>query len=63
MPRRNVGPSSTQHYMDRTMLESLIADKVIDTWLIVCFVIVWLFVIDWWTVIDWLFVDCFVIDW
>lgn len=27
MPRRNVGPSSTQLYMVRTMLESLIADK------------------------------------
>ena len=28
VPRRNVGPSSTQLYMVRTMLESLIADKV-----------------------------------
>ena len=27
VPRRNVGPSSTQLYMVRTMLESLIADK------------------------------------
>lgn len=27
VPRRNVGPSSTQLYMIRTMLESLIADK------------------------------------
>ncbi len=28
VPRRNVGPSSTQLYMVRTMLESLTADKV-----------------------------------
>jgi hypothetical protein len=28
VPRRNVGPSSTQLYMVRTMLESLISDKV-----------------------------------
>ena len=27
VPRRNVGPSSTQLYMVRTMLESLIASK------------------------------------
>lgn len=27
IPKRNVGPSSTQLYMVRTMLESLIADK------------------------------------
>ncbi len=38
VPRRNVGPSSTQLYMVRTMLESLTADKVRgkkpDNWLI-----------------------------